>query len=358
MPPIPKTPIKIAILDDYQGIAAPHFAPLKPQFDITVFKDTLVPYNHVSSTAATKEAVETRLKPFNIVSAMRERTAFPATLLEKLPNLKLIVTTGYRNAAIDLDACKKLGIKVTGAGGKKGKGTDSTTEHCVALILGIARNLAHDDKTVKEGGWQTTLNTGLGGKTFGTLGLGRLGVAVAKIMHQAFGTRVVAWSSSLTQEDADKRAVEAGLPAETDGEKTFLVVSKEDLFRKSDIVSIHYVLSQRSKGIVGKQELEWMKSSALFVNTSRGPLVVEEDLLDVLEKGKIRGAAIDVFDLEPLAGESRWRTTKWGEDGRAAVLLTPHTGYVEEGNMGEWFEEQVRIIGQWSRSEELSNVLV
>jgi lactate dehydrogenase-like 2-hydroxyacid dehydrogenase len=166
---------------------------------------------------------------------------------------------------------------------------------------------------------------GLKGKVFGTVGLGRLGMAVARIMVVAFGMRVVAWSENLTQERADEKAREAGLAVEgPDGEKTFRVVSKEELFRTADVVSVHLVLSDRSRGGIAARDLEMMKPTAIFVNTSRGPLVVEKDLLDVLEKGKIRAAALDVFELEPLPLDSRWRTTKWGQDGRSRVLLTPH----------------------------------
>lgn len=299
---------------------------------------------------------------------MRERTPFPAGLLEKLPNLKLLLTTGLKNASIDLTASKQLGIRVTGATGrgrtdshnaaKNTRGPDSTTQHAVALILGIARNIAYDDLQVKNGGWETLLATGLSGKTFGTVGLGRLGVNVAKIMHQAFGMRIVAWSSSLTQEIADQKAKDAGLVVEENGEKTFRVVSKEDLFRESDVVSVHYVLSDRSRGIVGLAELSLMKKTALIINTSRGPLVVEDALLNVLEEGKIRGAALDVFDLEPLPQDSKWRTTKWGEDGKSHVLLSPHMGYVEEETMNNFYDEQVEIVERWHKGRDLLNVLV
>jgi len=186
MPPIPPSPpIKLAILDDYQGIAARYFESLKSRFDITVFQDTLLPYNQAPENI--KQELEARLKPFVVISAMRERTPFPATLLAKLPNLKLIVTTGHRNASIDMTACKSLGIKVTGSGANRHKplekqqnpGPDGTTQHTISLILGLARNLAHDDLTVKQGGWQTLTNTDLAGKTLAILGLGRLGVNVS-----------------------------------------------------------------------------------------------------------------------------------------------------------------------------------
>lgn len=345
MPPIPKGPVKLAILDDYQGIAEKHFSSLSPAFEITVFRDTLPAFNHPSTPDATKQELITRLKPFTVISSMRERTPFPSTLLKALPNLKLLLTTGNRNAGIDMAAAKELGIPVTGAvgdgtgrttsnskevKGKKSRGPDSTTQHSIALILGIARGLANDDANVKNGLWETDLATGLSGKTFSTLGLGRLGGNVAKIMYQSFGMRILAWSSSLTQDAADEKAKALGLPVEEDGEKVFRVVGKEELFKEADVLSVHYVLSERSRGIVGKEELALLKKSALFVNTSRGPLVDEDALLKVLEKGSIRGAALDVFEIEPLPKDSKWRTTKWGFDGRSHVLISPHMGYVEE----------------------------
>ncbi|KAL5315171.1 hypothetical protein ACEPPN_017822 [Leptodophora sp. 'Broadleaf-Isolate-01'] len=368
MPPIPRGPIKLAILDDYQGIAAKHFESLKPTFEITTFHDTLPAFNNPSTPESSKQELITRLKPFTVISSMRERTPFPADLLNSLPNLKLLLTTGGRNAAIDMAAAKALGIPVTGAGEagrtpsaavdrKKRRGPDSTTQHCVALILGIARLLASDDRNVKNGLWETDLATGLSGKTFSTLGLGRLGGNVAKIMYQSFGMRILAWSSSLTQEAADEKAKALGLPVEEDGEKVFKVVSKEELFKEADVLSVHYVLSDRSRGIVRAEDLKLLKKSALFVNTSRGPLVDEDALLDVLENGSIRGAAVDVFAVEPLPLDSKWRTTQWGADGRSNVLLTPHMGYVEEETMNNWYEEQVGIVGRWHKGQDLLNVI-
>ena len=366
MPPIQR-PIKVAVLDDYQGIAAPHFESLKPAFDVTIFRNTLLPYSNPSTPETVKQEIVERLKPFTVISAMRERTPFPAALLEKLPKLKLLLSTGGRNLSIDLEAAKKHSIHVTGAPGngrtdvpassKSKRGPDSTTQHAIALILGISRNIASDDKIVKDGGWQTEFATGLSGKTFGTLGLGRLGVNVAKIMYSAFGMRITAWSSSLTQEAADLKAKEVGLPVETDGEKTFRVVTKEELFKESDIVSVHYVLSDRSRGIVGAKDLALMKNSAFLINTSRGPLVDEDALLAVLKDGKIRGAALDVFDLEPLAKDSQWRDSRWGTEGRSHVLLSPHMGYVEIETMNNWYAEQVEITEKWHKGEPLLNIL-
>ena len=368
MPPIPPSPIKVAILDDYQGIAGPHFAHLEPQFDITVFRDTLLPYNHPSTPDDVKNELVERLKPFTVISTMRERTPFPEALLEKLPNLKLLLTTGLKNAAIDLKAAKRLGVPVTGSIGrwegnkpppaKNPRGLDSTTEHIIALILGIARRLAADDLEVKTGGWETGLATGLGGKVFGAVGFGRLGVDTARILYQIFGMRIVAWSTSLTQEVADEKAKAAGLPVEDeDGEKIFKVVSKEELFKQADIASVHYVLSERSRGIVSRTDLALLKKSAFLINTSRGPVVDEEGLLDILENGAIRGAALDVFEIEPLPKDSRWRSQKWGTEGRSQVLLSPHMGYVEEGIMGRFYTEQVENTRRWHRGEKLMNVL-
>ncbi len=360
---------KVAVLDDYQNLARPHFHTLPAsQFEVKVFQDTLLPYNHPATPAHVKSQLVDRLKPFQIICAMRERTSFPKDLLEKLPNLKLLLTTGTRNAAIDMEAAKQLGIRVVGTSGKgrttatkassKAKGPDSTTQHAIALILGVARNIATDDAVVKNGGWQTGLTTGLTGKIFGTVGLGRLGVNVAKIMHQAFGMKIVAWSSNLTQELADEKAKSAGLNVvDQDGEKTFKVVSKAVLFQTADIVSVHLVLSDRSRGIIAKEDLNMMKKNAFLINTSRGPLVKEADLLDVLKAGKIRGAALDVFDIEPLPQDSAWRTTNWGINGTSHVLLSPHMGYVEEEVMNNWYEENVENIERWHAGNELLHSL-
>lgn len=176
-------------------------------------------------------------------------------------------------------------------------------------------------------------------------------------MYESFGMDVICWSSSLTQEAADQKAKELGLPTEEDGEKVFKVVSKEELFRQADVLSVHYVLSERSRGIVGKEELSWLKKSAFLVNTSRGPLVDENALLDLLDRGGIAGAAVDVYEIEPLPKESRWRSDKWGREGRSKVLVTPHMGYVESEGLGAWYEDQVVILGSWLKGEELKNVL-
>jgi lactate dehydrogenase-like 2-hydroxyacid dehydrogenase len=358
-------PIKLAVLDDYHNIATQHFAHLdRSRIDITVFSDTLPAYSHPKTNDADRKALVDRLEPFSVLSTMRERTALTSDLIVQLPNLKLILATGGKFESWDMDTIKKRGIKVCAAPGKgrtdkKGGGTPRslpvkkggghpTTQHVWALILSLARNVAADDAVVKgkgvKSGWQTELAIGLPGKTFGLVGLGRIGSHVARVAVLAFGMKIVCWSANLTQEKADQLAEEAGLPITgggmaEDDEKTFKVVSKEEVFRSSDVVSVHYVLSERSKGIVGAQELSWMKPSGLLVNTSRGPLVDEAALLDTLRNGRICGAALDVFDIEPLPANSPWRHEDWDAPDRSRVLLTPHMGYVEEGTMQTWYEE-------------------
>jgi lactate dehydrogenase-like 2-hydroxyacid dehydrogenase len=347
--------LKVAILDDYQQLALPYFSSVSPDgLEITSFSDTL----HPKHSEADHAALVDRLKPFQVVSSMRERTPFPASILKALPNLKLLLTTGKRNLAIDLQAASEQGIVVAGTDAKHNLAPskfnrlrpDSTTTHCWAMILGLARHIARDDRIVKDGGWQgDTLATALPGKTLALLGLGRLGTAVGRIAVLGFGMRVICWSSSLTQEKADEQARGVGLDA---GE--FEVVSKEELFKEADVLSVHYVLSDRSRGIVGKSDLALLKPEAFVVNTSRGPLVDDDALYDVLAQGKIAGAALDVFDQEPLPSESRWRTTQWGKGGRAEVLLTPHMGYGETETLKDWYKENSENLGRWLRGEQLT----
>lgn len=277
---------------------------------------------------------------------MRERTPFPRELITRLPNLELLLTTGVRNAGLDLPAFKDQGVPVAGTKG----GGQSTQQHCVAMILALARNLIADDQSVKTGGWQTGITLPLAGRTFGTLGLGRLGLAVGRIMHVAFDMQVIAWSPNLTQAKADEQARSVGLPA-----GTFRAVGREALFREADVLSVHVVLSERSRGLVTAADLRLLKPDALFINTSRGPIVVDEDLRAVLGQGRIRGAALDVFELEPLPADSPWRTTEWGAGGRSQVLLTPHTGYAERETLTKWYREQVENIVRWQKGEPLAN---
>jgi lactate dehydrogenase-like 2-hydroxyacid dehydrogenase len=374
------TPIKIAVLDDYHNIAARHFAHIdKSKVDITVFNDTLPAYSHPKTSDADRKALVDRLRPFSVLSTMRERTALTSDLLEQLPNLKVILGTGGKFESWDMNAIKTRKIKVCAAPGKgrtDGKGSGQsprslpvkrggghpTTQHVWSLILGLARNISADDAIVKgkgvPAGWQTELAIGLPGKTLGLVGFGRLGSQVARVAVLAFGMKVVCWSANLAQEKADELAEDAGLPVTgggmtDDNEKTFKVVSKEELFRTADVVSVHYVLSERSKGIVSARELAWMKSSGLLVNTSRGPLVDEAALLDTLRHGRIHGAALDVFDIEPLPADSPWRNEDWDAKGKSRVLLTPHMGYVEEGTMQTWYEETAENLERLVEGKEL-----
>lgn len=373
------SPPKLAIIDDYLNTSAPHFPHIPPsRLQISTHRDTIVPHDE----AETARLVE-RLKPYPLISSMRERTAFPGDLLRRLPNLKLLLATGTQFETFDLAAARELGIAVVAAPGlgrtddqsarrpdiRRGGG-HPTTQHAWALLLALARNVAADDAALKasggagvEGGadqqlaWQSGLATGLTGLTLGVVGLGRLGAAVARIGHLAFGMRVTCWSENLTQERADAMAAQVGLsPDEGPGgsTKTFRAVSKDELFAGADAVSLHYVLSGRSRGIVGARELGLMKPSALLVNTSRGPLVDQAALVEALEGGGIRGAAMDVFDVEPLPRDSPWRRADyWGRDGRSRVLTTPHMGYGNEDLMNAWYAETAENVERWLDGREL-----
>ncbi|KAL6877097.1 lactate dehydrogenase-like protein [Trichoderma novae-zelandiae] len=343
--------LKIAVLDDYQGASEKHFARFKDDHEIAYFPDTLPPYNGPDTPQSVKDALVKRLEPFNVISTVRERTPFPAELVNRLPNLQLLMTQARRNLSLDLDAFKARGIPVATAVHVHATGentVESTVEHIVAMILALARNIAADDAGLKAGLWQTNLCTSLSGKTLGIIGLGRLGGAAARILHVAFGMKVIAWSQNLTQEVADEQAAHFKLPvADSEGEKTFKVVSREELFKTADVVSLHVVLSDRTRGFITARDFDLMKPSACFVNTSRGPLVVEQDLLDTLKAGKIRGAALDVFWKEPLPLDSEWRGNGWGRDGRSHLLVTPHTGYVEETAINGFYEQAADDLEAW-----------
>lgn len=358
----------LAIIDDYLNTSAPHFAHIPSErLQITTFNDSIVPVNDAEAARLVE-----RLKPFDLISSVRERTAFPGSLLRQLPNLKLLLATGTQFERFDLATARELGIPVVAAPGlgrtdqpisgpprpniKKG-GAHPTTQHTWALILALARNIAVDDAALKDKQmWQSGLAMGLTGLTLGVVGLGRLGAAVARIGHLAWGMRVVCWSENLTQEKADRAAADVGLgPNEGfQGERTFRVVSKEELFSSTDVVSIHYVLSDRSRGIVGAKELQHMKPSALLVNASRAPLIDQVALLDTLNHGRIRGAALDVFEVEPLPLESPWRWDNyWGQDGHSYLLTTPHMGYVDEGLMNTWYAETAENVERWLDGQEV-----
>lgn len=353
--------LKVAVLDDYANIAPPIFAQV-PNLSLISFPNTLDPTNESDFSALVE-----RLKPFSVISTCRERTPFQAPLLKVLPNLRLLLTTGLRNNGIDGKTARDLGVTLTGTTGSTKTSIsitppdvpppsdyDATTQQTWALILALASRLPQNDSLVKSSSpdWQSGFITTLGGKTFAALGLGKLGSRAARIAVQAFGMKVIAWSSNMTQEKADEVAVAQGLPR-----GAFKAVSKEELFTNADVLSVHVVLGERTKGIVGKDDLARLKNSALFINCSRGSLVEEEALYECLEKGKIRGAALDVYWQEPMKVGNKWRTTKWGEDGRSDLVFSPHMGYVTQGTLWAWYLEQAETIKRWQVGEELLHVM-
>ena len=284
----------VTILDDYQNVALGYadWSRVQERFDLDVITE------HI----ADPEALVDRLSGSEVVVAMRERTAFPAAVLAKLPALKLLVTTGMRNASIDVAAAEDRGIVVCGTGGAG----NAMPELTIGMILALTRHMAEEDAAVRRGEWQHTIGTGLAGRTLGVVGLGRLGIPVAKLA-QAFDMDVVAWSPHLTTE----RAAEHGVRA----------VSKAALFAESHVVTIHMPLADATRGIIGAAELAEMKPSAFLVNTSRGPIVDEAALVAALRTRRIAGAALDVYDIEPLPVDHILRTLP-------NTLLLPHIGYV------------------------------
>jgi phosphoglycerate dehydrogenase-like enzyme len=305
--------IRIAILDDYQNVSLEmaDWSTLAGRAVITVFSDHLSHF----------DAVVDRLLPFDVVCVMRERTPLPRSVIERLPRLKLIASTGTRNAAIDVDAAAERGIMVA----HTGYDARSTIEMTWALILASARQVALENAHLRAGGWQLTVGDSLHGKTLGVLGLGNIGSEVARI-GLAFGMEVTAWSQNLTAEKA--RACGAR------------PVSKEELFHGADILTIHLVLSQRTKGLVGAAELQAMKPTARLINTSRGPIVDEPALIDVLRERRIAGAALDVFDTEPLPAGHAFRSLDY-------VLSTPHIGYVARDLYRTFYGDTVKNITRW-----------
>lgn len=304
--------LKCAVLDDYQH-AATRFADwteLGDQVELTVFPD------HLTG----EDALAQRLAGFDVVMLMRERTPFPASLLARLPRLKLLVTTGMRNAAVDLEAARAQGMIVCGTESNSAPPAELTW----ALILGLARHLVPEATALRNRGpWQHTVGTDLQGATLGLLGLGKIGSQVARVGN-AFGMEVIAWSSNLT---ADR--------AEASGAR--LAASKEELLAVSDVVSIHLVLSDRTRGLLGAGELALMKPTACLVNTSRAAIVDQTALLDALTQERIAGAGLDVFEEEPLPASSPFRELP-------NVLATPHLGYVTERNYGTFFPQVVEDI--------------
>jgi D-3-phosphoglycerate dehydrogenase len=305
------TKYRCAILDDYQNVALQmaDWSKVASDLDIKVFNEHLGgPDNLVKA-----------LQGFQIVSAMRERSAFPRAVIEKLPDLKLLITTGMRNASIDVAAAKERGVTVCGTGGFG----NPTSGIAIGLMLELTRHIGYENARLKAGAaWQSTIGPDLEGMTLGVLGLGKLGARTSRIA-KAFGMKVIAWSQNLTPE----KCAEAGVE----------YVSKDDLFRQADFITIHVVLSQRSRGLVGAKEIGLMKPTAYLINTSRGPIVDQAALMAALREKKIAGAGLDVYDVEPLPLDHPYRKMD-------NVVLTPHLGYVSLQNYRAYFAGVVEDI--------------
>jgi phosphoglycerate dehydrogenase-like enzyme len=311
---------KIAVLDDYQNAAleSADWSVIRDRADITVFQDHL---NDI-------DAVIERLLPFDIVCVMRERTPLPRNLIERLPNLKFIASTGPVNASIDVVAAADRGIVVSHTGYR----SDPAIELTWALILASARSIVTESNSMRSGGWQRTVGTELRGKTLGVLGLGRVGSEVARI-GRAFGMDLIAWSQNMTPEAAHAAGA--------------VLVSKDELFEQADILTIHLVLSDRTRSLVGAAELAKMKPTARLINASRGPIVDEQALISAVRNKQIAGAAIDVFDIEPLPASHPFRALD-------NVLATPHIGYVSQGLYRTFYEDSVSNIRKWLDTRQAS----
>jgi phosphoglycerate dehydrogenase-like enzyme len=305
--------MKVAVLDDFQHVALQlaDWSAVARRAEITVFTD------HVADPAA----VAKRLRPFDAVCVMRERTPLSREILQELPRLKLIASTGPRNASIDMQAAAERGIQVTATGYESAP----TVELTWALILASARHLAREAGSVRDGGWQTGIGASLRGKCLGVVGLGNIGKEIARI-GLAFDMTVIAWSQNLTTEIASAAGT--------------TLVDKHALFRRADFVTIHLVLSRRTTRLVGAAELALMKPTARLINTSRGPIVDEAALIEALRARRIGGAALDVFDAEPLPADHPFRTLE-------NVLATPHIGYVTEELYRTFYSDAAASIAAW-----------
>ena len=301
---------RVAVLDDYQRVAldTADWSALHGRVAVDIFDD------HLDD----EDALVARLAPYSVVVAMRERTAFARSTLERLPNLELLVTTGPRNAAIDMAACAELGVTVCGTGGD----SHSTSELTWALVLACARHLPTEVGNVRSGGWMTTVGADLYGRTLGLCGLGRIGAMVARV-GTAFGMQLIAWSQNLTEE----RCAQFGATR----------VEKDELFANSDFVTVHLVLSERTRGLIGERELAMMKRSAYLINTSRGPICDEDALARACAERWIAGAGLDAFGLEPLPADHPFRALD-------NVIATPHIGYVSDAVYRIFFREVVEDI--------------
>ena len=297
--------MKVAILDDYQAIADQlvDWSRFKNSCDLKVFNQPFENEEH---------AIE-NLKDFEALLIMRERTPITEKLIDGCPKLKFIATSGMRNLGIDLDYAKSKGIIVSGSEGNK----NPTAELTWALILGLSRNLKQESENMYQGYWQTTIGFELKGKTLGIMGLGKLGCMVAKV-GKAFGMDIIAWSENLKMSHAEENGA--------------LAVTKDELFEKSDFLSIHYLLSERSRNLVKYEDLAKMKKTAFIINTSRGPIINEDDLIKALQEEIIAGAGLDVYNIEPLPENHKLRFLP-------NVLLTPHIGYVTVDNYMKWYTQ-------------------
>jgi phosphoglycerate dehydrogenase-like enzyme len=306
------TPVRVAILDDYQNVALSFadWSRLPAHVAVTVFT------RHFEG----EELVRT-IAPFDVLVIMRERTPFPRALIERLPNLKLLVTTGSRNLGIDLAACRDHGVIVCGTEA----GSSPTAELAWGLILAVARNIAREDRALREGRWQSTVGFALKGKTLGILGLGKLGSQMSQI-GRAFGMRVIAWSQNLTP----ARAAEAGA----------IRVEKDELFRAADVLTIHVLFSERTRGLVGREEIALMKRSAVLINTARAGIVDEAALIEALDAGRLAGAGLDVYGREPLPPDAPILRA-------ANTVLTPHLGYVTRETYNTYFSQALEDVEAW-----------
>jgi len=306
---------RAAILDDYQNVALSlaDWNSLKPDVEAVAV------HEHI----ADEDKLAERIKDFEILVIMRERTAFPRSLLEKLPKLELLVSTGPRNRSVDVKAAKERGVTVCGTPSLG----NPTAELCWGLIIAAMRNIPAEDRATRLGAWERYApGPGLAGRTLGVIGLGRQGGAVAKI-GKAFDMKVLAWSQNLKKERCDELGVE-------------LAPSKDDLLRRSDVVTIHLLLSDRTRALIGAREFGLMKKTAYFVNTSRGPIVDEKALIEALDKRVIAGAALDVFDIEPLPLDHPLRRNEH-------AVITPHLGYGSLDNFEQMYATAIDDIKAW-----------
>jgi phosphoglycerate dehydrogenase-like enzyme len=312
------TRLRCAILDDYMNLSPglADWSKISDRVDLKVFNEPF----------ASAEAAAAALKDFEIICAMRERTPFPRTLFAALPKLKLLITSGMRNAAIDMEAAKDHGVVLCGTQWAR----DPTAPLTMGLILELTRNIGRENARMHAGEpLQKLVGIEIEGKTLGVIGLGKLGTKVSKLA-QAFGMNVIAWSPNLTPE----RCKEAGVGYAT----------KEELFSTADIITVHVVLGPRSRGLVGAEDLARMKPTSYLVNTARGPIVDEMALLKTLQERKIAGAAIDVFSVEPLPVDHPFRKLD-------NIVLTPHLGYVTEESFRNHYRQMVEGIDAWFKGE-------